>query len=132
MIKDKDTTLIATAAANATSAANSAASAAASAAENARVAAKAAAESATAIAVVATDTSWMKKSLAGIENTLSEMRDAYVTSSQHAEVLKQIENHEDRLVILETEKTRITLLLSVSAAILTLLVSLLVYHLFQV
>ncbi len=127
----KDLTLISTAAANATSAANAAAEAAASAAENARVAAKAAAESATAIAVVATDTSWMKKSLSGIEQTLNDMSKAFVTAAQHEEVLKLLTSHENRLNTLETEKTRITVLLSISGAILTLLVSLLIYHLFQ-
>lgn len=106
MTKDKDITLISAAAANATAAASAAATAAASAAENARLAAKAAAESATAIAVVATDTSWMKKSLSGIEVTLEEMRNQFVTAPQHADVIKTIDSQEERLKKLE-EKTNI-------------------------
>jgi hypothetical protein len=120
---------IALAANNAAAAAKAASEAASSAAANAVVAAKAAADSATAIAVVATDTSWMKKSLAGIEQTLDEMRNAYVSTSQHNEVLRQLENHEQRLNGLETEKTRVTVLLATGIGILTLLVSLLVWHL---
>jgi hypothetical protein len=131
MPKDKSLALMSEAASNATAAAKSAADAATSAADNARIAAKAAAESATAIAVVATDTSWMKKSLTGIETILEEMRNSFVTAAQHAEITKTVDNHETRLNTLEMEKTRITLLLSVASGILMLLVSLLVYHLFQ-
>jgi hypothetical protein len=126
--KTNNNNLIATAAANASAAASSAAQAASSAANNAQIAAKAAAESATAIAVVATDTSWMKKSLSGIEQKLNEMDKAFVTASQHTEIVKIVDNHEVRLNSLETEKTRIVLLLSVATGILTLLVSLLVWH----
>jgi hypothetical protein len=127
----KITSDITAAAVNASSAANAAATAAASAAQNAAIAAKAAAESATAIAVVATDTSWMKKSLEGIEVTLNEMSKAFVTAAQHAGVLKCIDDHEARLTSLETEKTRLLVLVSVVGGILTILISLLVYHLFQ-
>jgi len=120
---------ISSAANNAAQAAKSASDAASAAASNAAIAAKAAAESATAIAVVATDTSWMKKSLSGIENTLEEMRNNYVTMPQHAELIKELENHENRIIILDTERTRVTVLLSIGIGILGLLVSLLVYHL---
>ena len=129
MTRDKDTSLIANAASNASEAARFAADAAAKAADNAAIAAKAAAESATAIAVVATDTSWMKKSLVGIETTLNDMTKVFVTSTQHMEVIKSIDDHEIRLNSLETEKTRTTVLLSIGVGILTLLVSLLTYHL---
>jgi hypothetical protein len=131
MTGSKDTSLIANAAANASIAAREAATAAAKAAENAAIAAKAAAESATAIAVVATDTSWMKKSLSRVEESLTEMSRNFVTSAQHADVVKSIDDHETRLNSLETEKTRVTLLLAVSGFILSSLVALLVYHIFQ-
>lgn len=129
-----DTSIIsaaAHAAENASTAAASAADAAKAAAANAQIAAKAAADSATAIAVVATDTSWMKKSLSGIEETLSEMSKAFVTAAQHAEVIKEIVEMKARTTILETNNTRVTVLLSIGIAILSLLVSLLTYHLFQ-
>ncbi len=129
MKQDKETTLIANAASNAAEAARSASDAASKAADNATIAAKAASDSATAIAVVATDTSWMKKSLVGIENTLEEMRNNYVTFTQHTELIKQLENHEQRIGVMETERTRTTVLLSVGIGILTILTSLLTYHL---
>jgi hypothetical protein len=121
---------------NISSAANSAAQAAKNASEsatiasqNAAIAAKAAAESATAIAVVATDTSWMKKSLTGIENTLQEMRNQYITTSQHLELTKLVESHETRINSLETEKTRIIVLSGVTGTILMILLGLLINHL---
>jgi len=120
---------ISSAANNAAQAAKSASDAASAAASNAAIAAKAAAESATAIAVVATDTTWMKKSLSGIENTLEEMRNQYVTMSQHAEVVKILDGHEKAIEDLQTEKTRTAVLLSIGIGILSLLVTLLVYHL---
>jgi Flp pilus assembly protein TadG len=129
MTKPDSLSNISQAANNAALAAKNASDAARSASDNAAIAAKAAAESATAIAVVATDTSWMKKSLSGIENTLEEMRNNYVTMPQHAELIKELENHEGRIITLETERTRVTVLLSIGIGILGLLVSLLVYHL---
>jgi len=131
MTEKKDTSLVAAAASNASAAASAAATAAASAASNAQIAAKAAAESATAIAIVATDTTWMKKSLSGIEQTLDEMGKSFVTASQHLEIIKFIDNHENRLNSLETEKTKVTVMLGIGVSIVTLLVSLLIYHLFQ-
>jgi hypothetical protein len=122
---------ISTAAVNASAAASAAANAASKAADNAAIAARAAAESATAIAVVATDTSWMKKSLEGIEVTLNEMNKAFVTAAQHAELLKVTDNHEIRINALETTGTRLTVMLSIGIGVLSLLTSLLIYHLFQ-
>lgn len=102
MAKTDTTQVVATAAANASAAASSAAQAANTAANNAQIAAKAAADSATAIAVVATDTSWMKKSLSGIEEKLNEMDKAFVTAAQHREVTDIQEDHEKRIRTLET------------------------------
>jgi hypothetical protein len=120
---------------NATSAAQNAAAAALSAADasktaagNAAIAAKAAADSATAIAVVATDTSWMKKSLEGIVTTLDEMQKNYVTAAQHLELLKRIDEHETRLNALESSNTKQTVLVSIGIGILSLLISLLIWH----
>ena len=127
----KDTSLIANAAANASIAAREAATAAAKAAENAAIAAKAAAESATAIAVVATDTSWMKKSLSRVEESLSEMSKSFVSAVQHAELVKRVDDHEIRITKAETEHTKITVLLSIASVIMSTLVALLIYHLFQ-
>jgi hypothetical protein len=128
---DQTLTNVSVAANNAALAAKNASDSALAASHNAEIAAKAAAESATAIAVVATDTSWMKKSLTRVEETLNEMGKSFITYSQHQEVVKSVDDHEVRLNCLETEKTRITLLLSVSGFILTILIGLLVYHLFQ-
>lgn len=130
-MKDNSNAVIAAAshaAENASAAALSAAEAARTAAGNAAIAAKAAADSATTIAVVATDTSWMKKSLEGIELTLNEMNKAFVTSAQHAEVIKRLDEHEIRLVNVETSNTRSTVLLSIGIGILSLLTSLLIWH----
>ena len=103
--KETNTTVIISAATsaaqNAAAAALAAAEAAKTASENASTAAKAASDSATAIAVVATDTSWMKKTLVSIEETLNEMSKQFVTAAQHAEVCKSIQDHEDRLRSLE-------------------------------
>ena len=92
---------IATAAAHASQAANTAATTAAAAASNAQIAAKAAADSATAIAVVATDTSWMKKSLAGIEETLGAISSDFVSNSRFLESEKNQDDMEKRLRVIE-------------------------------
>ena len=92
---------IATATANASQAASAAAAASASAASNAQIATKAAADSATAIAVVATDTSWMKKSLAGIEETLRVISSDFVSNSRFLESEKNQDDMEKRLRVIE-------------------------------
>ena len=116
---------------NASAAALSASEAAKTAADNAMIAAKAAADSATTIAVVATDTSWMKKSLEGIEMTLDQMQKAYVTASQHLELVKRLDEHEIRLNTLETSNTRLNVMLVIGSGILTFLVGLLIFHIFK-
>lgn len=119
------------AAANASSAASSAANAASQAATNAQIAAKAAADSATAIAIVATDTSWMKKSLARVEDTLSTISNSFVSIADHQAGLQLVSDHEKRLTSLETEKTKTTVLISVGIGLMSLLTSIIVYHVFQ-
>lgn len=116
---------------NAAAAALSASEAAKSASENARIAAKATAESATNIAVVATDTTWMKGALVRVEGSLNEMNKAFVTAAQHAEVIKLIADHEIRIGIMEKSDTKLTVMLGIGTAILSILTSLLIYHLFQ-
>ena len=69
------------------------------------------------------------KNAGGFWNTLEEMRNNYVTFAQHTELIKLLENHEQRIVSMETDRTRTTVLLSVGIGILTLLTSLLIYHL---
>lgn len=124
-----DLSIISAAANNAAIAAKNASDAAASASQNASIAAKAAAESATAIAVVATDTTWMKGTLTRVEETINEMNKAFVTATQHNEVLKILADHEVRLNSNETEKIRTTVLLTIGTAILSLILSLLIWHL---
>ena len=130
--KETNTTVIISAATNAAqnaaAAALSAVEASKEAAVNASVAAKAAADSATAIAIVATDTSWMKGTLSRVEATLNEMSKAFVTAAQHTEVLKRLDEHEERINKLDSSNIRQTLLLSVGTAILSLLVGLMVWH----
>ncbi len=126
----KDTTaIIANAAADASAAAKAAAASAAEAARIAQVASKAAADSATAIAVVATDTSWMKKSLAGIEKTLDEINKAFVTAAQHAEVLKRLDEHDKKIDRLKSSNTKNMVLLGIGTSLVTLLTSLVIWHL---
>ena len=114
---------IATATANASQAASAAAAAAASAASNAQIAAKAAADSATAIAVVATDTSWMKKSLAGIEETLRVISSDFVSNSRFLESEKNQNDMEKRLRVIEENMWKWIGSASAIGAILTTVVS---------
>jgi len=129
--QDSTLTNVSVAANNAALAAKNASDSALAASHNAEIAAKAAAESATAIAVVATDTSWMKKSLTRVEETLTKMGESFITNAQHQEVCKEVDDHEVRINNLETEKTRIVLLLSVASFLLTAVVGLIVYHILQ-
>lgn len=80
---------------------------------------------------IMTNMEWFKKSLTGIELTLNEMRNSFVTSAQHSDVLTQLKDHETRINQLETERTRTTVLLSAASVILSTLIGLLVWHLFQ-
>lgn len=124
-------TTVSVAANNAALAAKNASDSALAASHNAEIAAKAAAESATAIAVVATDTSWMKKSLTRVEESLTKMVDNFTTNAQHEELCKKVADHETRINNLETSETRTAVMLSIGIGILSILVGLLVYHLFQ-
>ena len=119
MKQDKNVELISQAAVNASEAAHRAAEAAATAAENATVAVKSASDSAIAINGVATDTSWVKKSLERVEITLNEMQKAFVTSAQHAEVLKRLDDMEPRLTKLEFWRSAIIASWGVASVIIT-------------
>ena len=109
------------AARNASDAAKQAADAAKQASDNAAIAAKAAADSATNIAIVATDTSWMKKSLTGIEDKLEQMDKNYVTAAQFMEFCNTQSDHEIRLRRLETNMGKWIGAISVIVFVVTLL-----------
>jgi len=83
------------------------------------------------IAIVGNNVEWMKKSLSTIEGKLNEMDKAFVTAAQHAEVIKSIDDHETRINGLESNNTKNTVLLVVGSGILSFLVGLLIWHLFQ-
>jgi len=88
-----------------------------------------ASKTAESMATITTDISWMKRSLSSIEAKLNEMDKAFVTAAQHAEVLKRLDEQQTQIEDLKTEKTRTAVLLSIGIGILTLLTSLLTYHL---
>ena len=121
MKQDKDLTLISQAAANASEAAHRAAEAAATAAENATIAAKSASDSAIVINGVATDTSWVKKSLERVELTLNEMQKAYVTAVQHQDVLKRLDTLETKVTALEFWRAALVASWGVAVVIITFL-----------
>ena len=88
-----------------------------------------ASKTAESMAIISTDIAWMKKSLCSIEDKLNEMDKSYVTATQHAEVIKGLDEHEARIYSLETEKTKTTVMLGVGIGIMSLLTSLLIWHL---
>ncbi len=88
-----------------------------------------ASKTAESIAAITTNIDWMKQSLSGIESKLNEMDKAFVTAAQHLDVTKELETHENRINTLETEKTRSTVLLTIGGAIVSLMLTLLIYHL---
>lgn len=81
--------------------------------------------------IINTNMEWIKKSLSGIEVKLETMDKAFVTASQHTELTNKVTDHETRINALETSHTRTTVLVSIGIGILTILVSLLTYHIFQ-
>jgi hypothetical protein len=81
--------------------------------------------------IINTNMEWIKKSLSGIETKLETMDKAFVTASQHTELCNKVADHEVRINSLETNHTRTTVLLSIGIGILGILVSILVYHIFQ-
>ena len=98
----------------------------------AKTAADLAAKTAESNGIINTNMEWIKKSLSGIETKLETMDKAFVTAAQHLELVAKVAEHEKRINSLETNNTRMTVLLSIGISILTLLTSLLIYHLFQV
>ena len=62
-----------------------------------KTAADLAAKTAESTTEIRTNMAWMMKSLSSIEQTLSEMQKAFVTSAQHAEVITELSDHEERL-----------------------------------
>lgn len=81
--------------------------------------------------IINTNMEWIKKSLEAIQMKLETMDKAFVTAAQHQEVLNAVSAHEKRINSVEKSNTRSTVLLSIGTSILALLVSLLIYHLFQ-
>lgn len=116
------------AARNASAAALSASEAARTASENASIAAKAAADSAKNIAVVMTDTSWIKESVKSIGLQLDEMTKAYITAAQHLEVTKRLDTLEAWSDTQKTSNTRIAVTLVIGTSIMGVLVTLIVQH----
>ena len=96
------------------------------AANNAAVAAKSAADSAITIARVANDVEWMKKSLIGIESKLNEMDKAFVTATQHQEVVGTLKDHEKRIRRLEDSMMKWIGAVAVITFIVTIAISFLV------
>lgn len=119
------------AARNASAAALSASQAAKAASENAVIAAKAAADSAQNIAVVMTDTSWIKESVKSISTQLYEMTKGFVTSAQHVEVEKRIDDLELWSETQKTSNTRLTVMLSIGVAILGVILTLTINHILK-
>ncbi len=97
----------------------------------AKTAADLAAKTAETTTEIKTNMTWMMKSLSSIEQTLSAMSKAFVTASQHQEVIKRQDEQEIRIVSLETEKTRMTVLVGGLIAIETSLAALVSYHMFH-
>lgn len=64
----------------------------------------------------------LKTKIEGIRDDIKDLSDG---------TTKQIADHETRLNTLETEKTKIVVLLGIASAIFSVLIGLLVYHLFQ-
>ena len=124
----KETETIHTAVALATSTAHKAAEVANTAV---KVASDLASKTAESNGIINTNMEWIKKSLEAIQTKLETMDKAFVTASQHQEVLTAIAGHETRLNDVEKSNTKSNVLLSIGIGILSLLTSLLIYHLFQ-
>ena len=76
--------------------------------------------------IISNDISWMKKSLTGIELTLAKMNDAFVTAAQHAEVCRQLEDHEKRIRKIEDNQGKWMGAIAVITFVVTIAVSFLV------
>ena len=76
--------------------------------------------------IISNDISWMKKSLTGIEMTLAKMNDAFVTAAQHAEVCRQLEDHEKRIRKIEDNQGKWMGAIAVITFVVTIAVSFLV------
>jgi len=74
-----------------------------------------------------TNMEWMKKSLEGIESKLNEMDKAFVTSSQHRDVLIVQKDHEDRLRKMEDNQGKWL----GAIAIITFIISMLIPYLLK-
>jgi len=97
----------------------------------AKVATELASKTAESNGVINTNMEWIKKGLGDIQLKLDQMDKAFVTAAQHQEVLNAIDGHEKRICKVETTNTRLNVLISIGIGILSILVGMLVYHLFQ-
>jgi phage-related minor tail protein len=68
---------------------------------------------------IETNMGWMMKSLTNIETTLAEMQKAFVTATQHTEVLKRLDDIEPRVTKLEFWRSTLIASWGVAAALLT-------------
>lgn len=119
------------AARNASAAALSASEAAKSASENAAIAAKAAADSAQHIAIVMTDTSWIKESVKSIGVQLNEMTKGFVTAAQFAEVVKDVADLQTWSEAQKKSNTTIAAFLSIGTGILGVILTLVINHILK-
>jgi hypothetical protein len=74
-------------------------------------------------------TSNVKIAIGEIKVDIREIKNNSVTQEQHKELTELIKDHEKRVFALENSKISITILLSIGTGILTLLTSLMIYHL---
>lgn len=119
------------AAKNASSAALSASEAAKTASENAAIAAKAAADSAQNIAVVMTDTSWIKDSVKSIGQQLNDLTKGFVTATQFAEISKDVVDLQLWSETQKTSNTRIGATLAIGTALLGVILTLVINHILK-
>ena len=78
-----------------------------------------ASKTAESMAAISTDISWIKQSLSNIELKLGEMQKAFVTATQHTEVLKRLDDIEPRVTKLEFWRSTLIASWGVAAALLT-------------
>ena len=81
------------------------------------------------LAVNSSETINIKNSITEIKTDIREIKNNGVTQEQHKDLIKNLDEKEIRITVLESSKTSTQILLSIGIGILTLLTSLLIYHL---
>ena len=82
----------------------------------------------TSLAVNTTETQNIKETINEVKTDVKEMKKNYINQEQHNELIKRVSTLEDKTEAQENSTTTLKVMMTIGVGLLTLLTSILVYH----